>query len=463
MRALHRAVAAPLLAVVLLLLLGAARGTAQDRPLVYVDPGHGGEVAGVVAGDLVEKDLVLRWGFVLAEAFQAAGWETRMSRTGDETSGFEDRVAEAETLGADLFLSLHMTQDEDPDEWGTELFLAEELPRSVAAAEAIAGRLEAIGARVTLIGQPWEVLKSRVFPTVMVELGHMTSPVERRLLVSPAYWEEVSRALVGAAEEIRSGRASDAQPGDTLDVLFLGNSYVYYNNLADQLEAMSKALPGGPVLRTAHHLHGGYSLRRHLDDGHLPGVLHGPTPDGMPWDRVVVQEHSRLGVPYADEEGGTLGDREPFRTAVAEVVERIRERGSRPLLYMTWAKEAFPGQIADLATEYRGAGARLAVPVAPAGVAFDRVRRERPELDLFHPDGSHPSAVGTYLVASVMYAALTGRPPTGAPARLSGIAMETPGVVTSPEPVVLVDLDPETAAYLHGVAWDAVRDERARR
>jgi len=246
-----------------------------------------------------------------------------------------------------------------------------------------------------------------------------------------------------------------AQAPDTVDVLFVGNSYVYYNNLADQLETMSEGLDG-PVLRTAHHLHGGFSLQRHLEDGHLPGVLDTPAPDGRSWDRVVVQEHSRLGVPYADEDTGELGDRQPFRTTVTEVVRMVRERGATPLLYMTWAKEAFPDQIVDLAGEYDRAGTRLVVPVVPAGLAWDRVRSERPELDLFTDDGSHPNPTGTYLVASVMYATLTGRSPEGAPASLQGIAMETPGVVVSETPVTLVELDPELAGYLQRVAWETV-------
>ena len=69
----------------------------------------------------------------------------------------------------------------------------------------------------------------------------------------------------------------------------------------------------------------------------------------------------------------------------------VREREGRPLFYMTWAKEAFPGQIDRLAEVYRGMGEELDVPVAPVGIAWDRVRSERPDLDLFHEDGSHPS------------------------------------------------------------------------
>lgn len=185
-----------------LLALGTAPAAAQEGPLVFIDPGHGGEQPGVVADGLEEKDLVLRLGFLVAEALAREGYETRMSRTGDEGPGFADRIAVAEAAGADLFLSLHINGDDDPAAWGTEIFLAEELPRSVEAAEAVRAALEETGARVTLIGQPWDVLKSESFPTVMLELGHLTHPVERRLMVSRAYHEEVAEALVTAVRQV---------------------------------------------------------------------------------------------------------------------------------------------------------------------------------------------------------------------------------------------------------------------
>lgn len=199
-RFVHSPAAVQSLALALLLL--ARPGAAQEAPLVVVDPGHGGDQIGVVADGLEEKDLVLRMGFLVAEALAREGYGTRMSRTGDVASSFGERIAAAEAAGADLFLSLHINGDEDPSVWGTEIFLAEELPRSVEAAEAVGEALESTGARVTLIGQPWEVLKSEAFPTVMLELGHLTHPVERRLMVSRDYWEEVADALVGAVRRV---------------------------------------------------------------------------------------------------------------------------------------------------------------------------------------------------------------------------------------------------------------------
>ena len=261
-----------------------------------------------------------------------------------------------------------------------------------------------------------------------------------------------------AALCLASGVASDdlhAQ-ADTLDVFFLGNSYVYYNNLADQLAAISEALPG-PVLRTAHHLHGGFSLRRHLDDGHLPGALETRAQDGENWDVVIVQEHSRLGVPYANDEAGTIGDREPFFQGAAEVAEIVSDIGAEMLFYMTWAKEDFPEQTGPLAAAYVEAAHRHGAGVVPIGLAWDHVRSERPDIVLFHPDGSHPSPAGTYLNACMFYAELTGQSPVGAPSELHGIEMRTPGVVVSDAPVPLVRLTDEMAAYLQRVAWETVQ------
>ena len=190
------------LAIPALCLCSALPLAGQDAPLIYIDPGHGGEQPGVVSDGLEEKDLVLRWGFFVAEAFAEVGYETLMSRTGDVTRSFQDRVDEASARGADLFFSLHINGDEDPTQWGTEIFLAEELPASVTAAEAVARAFEDMGAKVTLIGQPWDVLKSDSFPTLMIELGHMTHPVERRLVVSRDYWMKAARALVAATEAV---------------------------------------------------------------------------------------------------------------------------------------------------------------------------------------------------------------------------------------------------------------------
>ncbi|MEM7417371.1 MAG: hypothetical protein AAF389_17905 [Gemmatimonadota bacterium] len=263
------------------------------------------------------------------------------------------------------------------------------------------------------------------------------------------------RATAAIALVLALPTPSHAQPRDTLDVFFLGNSYVYYNTLPEQLTEISRALDG-PHVRTSYHLRGGFTLRRHLDGGLLPAAIVDQRV-GAPHDIVVLQEQSRLGVPYRDPETGSLGGSMAFLEAAREAVHMVRELGSEPFFYMTWAKEAFPGQTDDLASAYHTAAEEADARLAPVGLAWAAVRKDHPEIRLFHPDGSHPSPAGTYLAACVFYAVLTGHDPTGAPTEIWGTEVVAPGVARGDEPVPLVRLTPEMAATLQAVAWRAAQ------
>lgn len=77
-------------------------------------------------------------------------------------------------------------------------------------------------------------------------------------------------------------------------VLFNGNSYVYYNNLPGLVEAIAAGL-NGPQLQIESHTHGGFTLQRHLDDGHAEELIRRGDSDGEPWTAVILQEQSSLG------------------------------------------------------------------------------------------------------------------------------------------------------------------------
>ena len=241
-----------------------------------------------------------------------------------------------------------------------------------------------------------------------------------------------------------------------IDVLFLGNSYIYFNNLPSLVERISEALDG-PKIRSGIHTHGGFTLQGHLEDGHVPDVLQRTDNGADAWDRVVLQEQSSLGTRLADPSAGRLGEPNDFHRATRALAEMIRDRGAAPLLYMTWAKRIFPTQTADLAAAYDAIGSELGVSVAPVGLAWAKVRGERSTLELFLEDGSHPNAAGSYLAACVIYAELTGRTPEGAPPEISGPPWDFSGVLDSENPTILVSLTPDAARYLQQVAWEVVR------
>ncbi len=241
---------------------------------------------------------------------------------------------------------------------------------------------------------------------------------------------------------------------DTLDVLFVGNSYIYFNNLPALVEGMSEALDG-PYIRGAAHTRGGATLQEHLDDGDLSDLL-APGPNGEPaWDWVFIQEQSTLGTAY-NRETGVLGSPAAFYVAASELVARIRAAAAQPGLYMTWAKEPFPEHTEILSDAYRALGTALDVPVAAVGEAWAEVRRLQPTLRLYTPDGSHPNATGSYLAAAVIYATITGQSPLGAPRKLTGAPWNNSRVLTSSQPTVLVSLTATDAEFLQRIAWQVV-------
>jgi N-acetylmuramoyl-L-alanine amidase len=82
---------------------------ADTRPLIVIDPGHGGVDNGTQAGgDVKEKDLVLGFGLALRDRIEKSGkYRVVMTRTDDTFIPLNDRVKVARTQGAALFVSIH--------------------------------------------------------------------------------------------------------------------------------------------------------------------------------------------------------------------------------------------------------------------------------------------------------------------------------------------------------------------
>lgn len=213
-------------------------------------------------------------------------------------------------------------------------------------------------------------------------------------------------------------------------VLFVGNSFTYYNNSVHNhysalVSASGRSFDTPRVTRIMT-----------LSGGHLPEHRAGLSSilRSQDWDVVVLQGHS-LG-PISE------ATAEPFRVAARDFSAMIRARGARPVLFMTWAYEGKPEMTDALDHAYSSLGQELGAQVVPVGLAFARVTEERPDIGLRITDGKHPTLAGTYLAACTFYAALFGQSPQG----LSYSA----------------DLDAEVAAYLQAVAWQTLLNYRTR-
>jgi N-acetylmuramoyl-L-alanine amidase len=85
-------------------------GPPDKRPVVVIDPGHGGVDNGTQAGggDIMEKNLVLGFGLALRDRLEKSGkYRVVMTRTDDTFIPLGDRVKIARSESAALFVSIH--------------------------------------------------------------------------------------------------------------------------------------------------------------------------------------------------------------------------------------------------------------------------------------------------------------------------------------------------------------------
>ncbi|SFK46955.1 N-acetylmuramoyl-L-alanine amidase [Methylocapsa palsarum] len=85
-----------------------AAAATTSKPVVMIDPGHGGIDSGAMVNGLVEKDLVFDFARMLADKLRAdPRFTTVLTRTDDSFIPLSDRVKMARGANAALFVSIH--------------------------------------------------------------------------------------------------------------------------------------------------------------------------------------------------------------------------------------------------------------------------------------------------------------------------------------------------------------------
>lgn len=221
-------------------------GTAIEEHLVVaIDPGHGGRDPGAQSGALNEADLVLAFSQRLVPLLEATGrFDATLTRETDEFVSLDQRLSRARAAGADVLISIHADALEDANaasglviyslsngasaaaderlverhdgteriggvnltDAGDDVSLAllemvrrDTTPRTAALSSALFRSFES--AELALNSRPerhgaFTVLKAADVPSVLIELGFLSTQADLERLTSDA-WQ------ISAAEAIR--------------------------------------------------------------------------------------------------------------------------------------------------------------------------------------------------------------------------------------------------------------------
>jgi hypothetical protein len=216
-----------------------------------------------------------------------------------------------------------------------------------------------------------------------------------RLRSSAGYVFALCAVCLLTACDFQIGRIFKGPP--TARILFIGNSYIEVNGGIDkQLEGLA------PSIETSRIDAAGYTLERHWTDGKaIQAIRQGG------WNYVVLQEQSQT----------PIFNQKQFNNYVRSFDMEIKSIGAKTILLMTWERPdsvRYGVTTANLANAYNSIGRATSARVAPAGLAFARSLRDKPNLTLYNQDG-HPNTYGTYLAACVLYMTIFVASPVGNP------------------------------------------------
>jgi len=235
-----------------------APGQADGPMVVMIDPGHGGIDPGAQSGNTSEKDLTLRIARELEEALIRNGnYTVYLTRDSDIFVSLERRVAMAHRAGADVFLSLHADalaeglahgasvhtlshtasdrassrlaerhdradmlsgvdlsgKDDEIADVLLDLARLETRPRSEVLAKAIVQAMRDSGGPVNKRAHrhaDFSVLKAADIPSVLIEMGYMSSPRDLANLLDAAWRAKMIAAIVTALDVWRAEDAAAA-------------------------------------------------------------------------------------------------------------------------------------------------------------------------------------------------------------------------------------------------------------
>lgn len=182
--------------------------------VVVVDAGHGGSEVGANYGGIYEKDLNLSIAQYVKNELEKNGVRVYMTRNSDTTTSLASRTSLANSINADLFVSVHNNAIVGrPNVHGTEvLYKDSTINRKGVTSKSLATTLQE---KVSSLAGTYNkgiinrtnlyVLNRTHMPSVIVEVAYMTNSSDLKKLKDKSFHEDAGRAIAtGVLESLQS-------------------------------------------------------------------------------------------------------------------------------------------------------------------------------------------------------------------------------------------------------------------
>lgn len=180
---------------------------------IIIDPGRGGDDHGLIVngpgGPMSEADILWDLASRLEGRMTAIGMETFLSRPVNRSPADAERAATANTVGADLMISLRFERQSSPTANGLSCFYFGSSHGSVSTiGRNLADFIQReVSARTGLLdcrthGRTWDLLRLTRMPTVQVDVGYITNPRDSRMLVTRECRDAVAEGILAAVKRL---------------------------------------------------------------------------------------------------------------------------------------------------------------------------------------------------------------------------------------------------------------------
>ena len=194
----------------------------------------------------------------------------------------------------------------------------------------------------------------------------------------------------------------------SIKVLFLGNSYTYYNALPKVFAKLSSLNGKKAIVKTV--ARGGVRLTDHSKNESLESLIRREA-----FDWIVLQEQSTT----------PLTNQDQMFEAIRSLHRWSKAKESNLLLFLFWAREysrTLNVKLGDkryferfanseeaqstLTRVHKMIADEVKCEIAPVGNVWQQVHNQNHRLQLWESDRSHPTKVGSYITAMVFYTSI---------------------------------------------------------